>query len=49
MRYVKVNDLVVLHKKEPINIILDKNVSIKPIVKVDLKKIVEYKANEQTK
>ena len=49
MRYVKVNDLVILHKKEPINIIFDENVSIKPVVKVDLKKVVEYKENEQTK
>ena len=49
MRYVKVNDLVVLHKKEPMNIILDENIPIKPIVKVDLKKVVEYKESEQTK
>lgn len=49
MRYVKVNELVVLHKKEPMNIILDENIPIKPIVKVDLKKVVEYKENEQTK
>ena len=47
--HVKVNELVVLHKKEPMNIILDENIPIKPIVKVDLKKVVEYKENEQTK
>jgi len=37
MRFVKVNEEVILHKKEPINL-LDETISMKPITKIDLSK-----------
>ena len=46
MRYVKVDGLV-LRKKEPTKIDLDKTVPINPVATVDIKPI-EYKKSEET-